>query len=129
MDAMKEFITTDYMRSPSRDLPKPVDYRALKRAKKQKKKLRKQEELFWIPDVSSPSFLIGAGTFITVLFLSVGYFCAPSVEEEKDATQTNSEDSTDSNETNKPEKEGTKEETIKPTKDTKKARKRPKKDN
>lgn len=84
---MVSFIESDYERSPRRELPKSLDYRAMKKAQKKKKKQKQQQNqdlniAGMIPDTSSPTFMISAGIIITVFFLIVGYCCAPSVEEE-----------------------------------------------
>merc|ERR1712137_19580 len=136
VESMIEFITTDYKRSPSRDLPKALDYRKLKRAQKLKKKQKQDEELFgWVPDMSSPSFMIAAGAVITVFFLAIGYCCAPSVDEEKEdikgtKKETKKGTEKDNNETEKSTetkgKKNNKEETIKPVKENKKAKSRKK---
>eukprot|EP00339_Tiarina_fusa_P010914 CAMPEP_0117049906 /NCGR_PEP_ID=MMETSP0472-20121206/34456_1 /TAXON_ID=693140 ORGANISM="Tiarina fusus, Strain LIS" /NCGR_SAMPLE_ID=MMETSP0472 /ASSEMBLY_ACC=CAM_ASM_000603 /LENGTH=235 /DNA_ID=CAMNT_0004763483 /DNA_START=124 /DNA_END=831 /DNA_ORIENTATION=+ len=87
VEDMKEFITGDYERSPRRELPRSLDYKAFRHAQEKKKDLIKEDELIdlkvFVPNMSSPTFMIGSAALITVIFLAFGYCCAPSVEEEE----------------------------------------------
>lgn len=91
VESMISFITADYIRSPRRELPRALDYRSIKKAQKKKKKLKQNSDdielMEWIPDISSPSFMIGVAVFITALFLTIGYCCAPTIEEEKEGNK------------------------------------------
>lgn len=127
-----EFIQKDYLRSPVREVPRALNYKALRIAEKERKKRdRKRKEeagllgevLEYLPDTSSTEFAIGSAVCVVVFFLFISFCCAPSVESEEEEKKTTKGNN---NKTKKGEgKKNKKGETTKtekiPTKDTKKS--------
>mmetsp|Transcript_16257 Transcript_16257/g.33467 ORF Transcript_16257/g.33467 Transcript_16257/m.33467 type:complete len:255 (-) Transcript_16257:54-818(-) len=97
-----EFAKGDYLRAPKDDLPRGIDYKAIKEAldTKKQKRANAKEELFdigsWLSADPSSGSSIAIALGIIIVFIMISYCCAPSVEsEESDEKQNTKEESKD----------------------------------